>query len=182
MKSRLLVMFGIILIAWGASARAESTAFGDWFWDFSDNDDFVFAATMNSDGRILGQYCYYNEEYCIYVVSFGTLCTEGDKYPVLLNTETFSKSVEMVCGHIYKDANVFYFTDFDEIDSAVRSSPSIGYALAMKEGRFKVVRFSLSGSGKAIDAMREAAEPLWGGGENDSSRSKAKKFKSEEFL
>ena len=42
----------------------------EWQWNLS-GDEYVYAATVNSDGRTLGQYCYFSNNLCVYLVSLG---------------------------------------------------------------------------------------------------------------
>ena len=55
-------------------------------------------------------------------------------------------------------------------------SEIVGLAGAMKDGGFKVVRFSLLGSTRAISIMREGAKALSQGGGTEV------KLRSEEYL
>lgn len=137
------------------SAFAELKYNKDWMWD-STGDDFSYAATITSSGRILGQYCYLDSDSCIYTVSLGITCQEEESYPVLINSDTGVIKADMICGHKISNSNyAFYIKPFDAIDLKVRSASNIGFAVAMESGKFKVVRFSLSGSTYAIESMRE---------------------------
>lgn len=155
---RLLAMMALALSP--IAGLAETKMNKDWMWNL-DGSDGVYAATANRDGRILGQYCYFDNNTCIYTVSFGITCEKDSKYPVLVNSDTGAINVEMVCGHKMGgevDENAFYITPFDAIDNTVRNATNIGFAVAMESGRFKVVRFSLAGSTYAIETMRTFAD------------------------
>lgn len=136
-------------------AQAETKVNKDWMWN-TDGQDGVYAATANASGRILGQYCYFDDGNCVYTVSFGITCEEGEKFPVLVNSNTGVLNVDIICGHqMTSTENAFYITPFDAIDQTVRNASNIGFALAMESGQFKVIRFSLAGSTYAIEAMLE---------------------------
>jgi hypothetical protein len=139
--------------------HADSYSSKDWDYNLS-NPDYAWAATANNKGRILGQYCYYDEESCMYLVSFGTTCDEGAEYTALANTNNGAYSLNLICGHEYKKQNVFYVTPFKEIDSIVKDASIIGFALPLESGSFKVVRFSLRGSTYAIKMMRDGADAV----------------------
>ncbi len=73
--------------------------------------------------------------------------------------------------------NVFFIKPFDDVDNLIKQANNVGFAVAMEEGTFKVVRFSLSGSTYAIEMMRLGAEML-----NESKSNNKLKMRSEEYL
>lgn len=89
-------------------------------------------------------------------MSLGLKCDKGDRFTVLVNSTGGGATVELSCG---KD-NFLSFTDFDEIDAIVRKNSKVGFAIALTDGQFKAVRFSLEGSSHALDLMRLAAVKL----------------------
>ena len=141
--------------------------------------EYVYAATVNTDGRILGQYCYFSESSCVYLVSLGITCEPGSEYPSILNSSAGVADVRLVCGHMYQGENVFFIKPFDDVDNLIKQANNVGFAVAMEEGTFKVVRFSLSGSTYAIEMMRAGAEIL---NEAKQNKQQGKKVKSEEYL
>ena len=157
---------------------AEPQISKDWIWDLA-GDEYVYAATVNSDGRVLGQYCYFSDSSCVYLVSLGILCESGSEYPSILNSSAGVAEVRLVCGHMYQGENVFFIKPFDEVDNLVKQANNVGFAVAMEEGTFKVVRFSLSGSTYAIEMMRAGAELLNEAKQNNQQK---QKVRSEEFL
>lgn len=165
------------------AAHAESQTSKDWFWDVSDNfevagQDFIYAATVNADGRVLGQYCYISEGSCYYLVELGITCDTDSEYPSLLNSDKAAISINLVCGHkVDSGSNVFFIKPFDDVDNIVLSANSIGFAVAMEAGTFKVVRFSLSGSTHAIKMMTRGAEIL-----QESKSGTQRSLSSEEYL
>lgn len=155
---------------------AEVQISKDWVWDLS-GAEYVYAATINEDGRILGQYCYFSDSSCIYLVSLGITCKAGSEYPSILNSTAGVVDVKLICGHEYQGENVFIIKPFDDVDNLVKQADNVGFAVAMEEGTFKVVRFSLSGSNHAIEMMRLGAEML-----NERRSTNKEKVLSEEYL
>lgn len=147
----------------------------DWHWDLS-YSDYAYAATVNSDGRILGQY-YYADGSCVYLVSLGILCESGAEYPSILNSNTGAVDVRLICGDKYQGENVFFIKPFDDVDNIVLTASTIGFAVAMEEGTFKVVRFSLLGSTHAIKMMQLGAEII-----RKEKSENQQDVKSEEYL
>ena len=135
---------------------------GDWVWNI-DDPEAVHAGTENSAGNVLAQFCYPNDGSCIYVVSMGLDCKEGDSYTALVNTKSGATAIELLCGGEHdgeSGSHLLVFQNFEEIDELVRKNSQIGFAIALAEGEFKAVRFSLRGSSQALDLMRRAAERL----------------------
>ncbi len=154
----------IILTLLSFPAFSELQISNDWFWDLSlDNGEYVYAATYNGEGRILGQYCYLEEGNCIYIVSFGTVCDQGKEYPSILNSPAGVTEVRLICGHVFNGENVFYIKPFDDVDNLIKLASKVGFVIAMEADEFKVVRFSLAGSTHAIKMMRSGAEYLRNG-------------------
>jgi hypothetical protein len=165
---QVIAVLALALLAFPGLAQTKYSK--DWMWNTDDTSGY-YAATANESGRILGQYCYLSDNTCIYTVSFGITCEEGDKHPVLVNSNTGVLSVDIICGHkMSANENAFYITPFDAIDNTVRNASTIGFALAMESGRFKVVRFSLAGSTYAIESMLDEVAKRFsqdGGGARD---------------
>ncbi len=129
-----------------------------WVWDISDDKAFLFAVTANEAGNVVGQYCYLSTGNCLWIVSFGTYCEDGAKYPALVNTDNGSQSIELTCGKELKDgSSLMLFSDFDTMDNIVRSNSHVGFVMPMENNGFKAIRFSLKGSTGALDKMRAVA-------------------------
>ena len=171
------IILGLCIFTFPYFSFAEAQISKEWFWDMTSSDEYAYAATVNSDGRVLGQYCYYSESSCVYLVSLGIICADDSEYPSILNSDAGVVEVKLVCGHKNNDENVFFIKPFDDVDNLVLSASTIGFAVALEEGTFKVVRFSLSGSTHAIKMMRLGAEII-----NEEKSTNQQKAKSEEFL
>jgi hypothetical protein len=151
------MVFVIAGVAICLSAPGTLYAFGDWFYSFK-NKDFFLAATINAAGHLLGQYCYFESESCIYIIGIGITCTPGHQYPVLVNSDAGSSRVSFVCSHKYEDQYVLAINTFDDIDRVIRKATRVGFAVPMQNDDFKVARFSLRGAAQTIDFMLDAAE------------------------
>jgi len=154
---RNLVAVLVLVCALTSGARAGDFTSGDWVWNV-DGPEAFYAATENSAGQGLMQFCDINEGSCLYAVGFDTTCDEGATHPALVNTEETAASITLHCGKKLKDGtNLMFFEDFDQIDKIIRNATRIGFALPMQGDEFKAVRFSLKGSNEALDAMRKLA-------------------------
>lgn len=175
---RWIKKFMLVFLMIPASVFADPQVSKDWTWDLS-GGEYVYAATVNTEGRILGQYCYFSDSSCVYLVSLGILCKSGSEYPSILNSNAGVTEIRLVCGHMHKNENVFFIKPFDGVDNLLKQASNVGFAVAMEEGTFKVVRFSLSGSTYAIEMMRAGAEILH---ELKQKNQQKQKVRSEEYL
>ena len=128
----------------------------DWFWSNS-GESFDYAATANSAGDTLGQYCYVKSGNCIYLVSLNIACHTGHHYAALINSNTGAEPVTLICDKKDNDEYVMTFASFKSIDTVVKSAVEVGIAVPMKDGLFRVSRFALDGSNQAINQMRQDA-------------------------
>jgi hypothetical protein len=129
---------------------------GDWYWS-NDDGSFYWAATTNQADHILGQYCYFEGDACLYLVGMSIDCKVGEEYPALINSDAGAIQVTLICSHEFRKQKILAINSFDDIDRVVRNSTRIGIAVPLENDQFKVGRFSLAGSVKAIDRMRAAA-------------------------
>ena len=143
--------------------------FEDWVPNFDDKTMFL-AVTANTAGHIFGQYCYIEEQYCIYAIAIGINCKPGNEYPALINSDAGSGRVTLVCGGKVEDQHVLGVSGFDDIDRVVRKATRFGIAIPMKNDEFKVGRFSLRGAAETIDFMRTVAEKKMKGTPQNRSR------------
>jgi len=150
-------LFFLVVLMVTSLGQAKPRYSKDWVLDI-DGDDFLYASTLNSSRHILGQYCYLDSGNCMYLVDIGITCDKGYKTPALVNSNAGAVQVKLVCGHTYKKNNVLYIYPFDQIDTIVKQANYLSIAVPMENDRFKVSRFSLSGSTYAIELMRMAAE------------------------
>lgn len=144
----------VLLCIASSGLHAESYKSKDWEWGNS-GTEYLYAATTNSTGSSLGQYCYYESEDCYYLVSLGPNCKKENEYPALIGSDKGAIAVTLICSHKYKGRSVYMISPFEKIDTLVRQASRVGIAIPLESDSFKVVRFSLSGSTHAISTMRK---------------------------
>lgn len=149
----LFAVFWLLLLPRMASAEQISQ---NWVW--SVEQDYAFAATNNEQKRIFGQFCYYKTGLCAYIVDLGITCKKSDVFPSLVNTDAGARKFDLICGRRLHDSNALIIKPFRSIDSLVTHNKHIGFAVALRNGKFKVVHFSLLGSKEAIKMMRSYAK------------------------
>lgn len=140
------------------SSYAYAQKYDAWIVGPIDGDEGLYAATVNDSSGVLGQYCYTESNNCLWLIATDVTCEQESKYPVLVNADGGSAQMELVCLK-FENKPRYAFTDFKKIDEVIRSSSIyIGFAFPMESGHFKVSRFLLGGSLKAITMMRNKAE------------------------
>lgn len=145
------------------SAQAGET-YGSWSVALGDNSEFIYAATMNDSGALLGQFCYPDSGKCLWMLGMKTTCETGSEYPVLANTDTGAIQLKITCsGPLSNGFYLYAFTEFDAVDAAVAGGTRIGFAVPLQTDQFRVVRFLLSGAAAAIARMHEGARRLGSG-------------------
>lgn len=158
MANAIRSLMAVFLLMCVFSARAQTQFYGDWSTGQTSSGDGFYAATINDSGNVLGQYCFPSAASCVYLLGMVTRCTKGKQYPVLVNATTGSFETQVYCGGPLEIGRYQYvFTQFDLMDNAVKKGTLIGFAVPLADGRFKVVRFKLIGSSKAIAALRAIA-------------------------
>jgi hypothetical protein len=141
-------------------ASAQEKHFGSWTaGGLSGNERITFAATINDSGGVLGLYCFVSEGNCFWLLSNDVDCTEGNRYPVLVNADAGSSSQEIFCMKL-QGKRGYAFANFEAIDATVRASKRIGIAFPMADGYFSVSRFSLDGASAAISFMASLREAM----------------------
>ncbi|GAD89779.1 hypothetical protein VHA01S_027_00350 [Vibrio halioticoli NBRC 102217] len=151
-----LILLTLCLFYAGSALSAEK-AHKDWVID-TDGSEYFYAATLNNSGHVFGKYCYFESENCMYITGVDIKCTNGNKYPALVNSDSGSMNTTLHCGGRVEGQNVLIFENFDDIEATVKKSKQLGIAIPMENGKFKVSRFSMSGSTYSIDKMTKEAE------------------------
>lgn len=151
------ILVSVFAGAMSLAVPARAGTFGNWMVGSSSDGASLYAATINDSGNILGQYCSTDNAECIWLIAMTTGCEQGNKYPVLANSDSAASHLEVYCsgkldGGLYKYA----FTNFDLIDDLVRKGSKIGIAIPLQRDQFIVVRFDLAGSMQALTQMRAA--------------------------
>ena len=154
--SRMTVFLAVLFMVVGAGL-AHGQDYGDWTVDLK-NPSGYSVTTVNDSGRALGQYCFFENESCYWLIELDSHCEEDHKYPVLANGDTGAASLELICYGRLDDGGYGYaFTNFDQVDKIIQQSSRVGFAIPMQDDEFRVVRFNVRGATRAISAMSEAA-------------------------
>ncbi|MDH1054434.1 hypothetical protein [Aquipseudomonas alcaligenes] len=153
MKKTAIALFAIVFPI-TASAVDIVKSFGSWVVIKSENNQDLIAVTANDSGNFIGFRCFSSSKTCVHVLSANTSCEENAKYPILINSDYTSMSMDAICG-INGANHELYLTKYDEIHETLKKGNNIGFAIPMESGQFKVVRFNLNGSDKAMDYVEK---------------------------
>ena len=153
-KPTMRILLLLITLLASDSLFAEIQRYGSWLTN-TDSNDFVYAATLNENEHLFGQYCFPAEGACVWLLGFRTGCQQGDSYPALANSDSGAAHIEIICGGRLENGLYRYaLADFDTIDDLVKKGGRLGFAVPFKEDQFRLIRFDLTGARAAIDAIR----------------------------
>jgi len=135
----------------------------NWSYGRSNDNNSHWAGVLNDSGSAFMQRCSTGDGSCVWFIALSTVCEEKATFPMLVSSDEGAANILVLCaGAITSDGKLFYqyyLKDFDQIDKVVRgTSGPIGFAMSLKSGQFKVVRFDMTNAVKAVDSMRLLAE------------------------
>lgn len=137
----------LILTIFSIPSYAQKTRHQDW--NSTVRNGFYEAYTFNESDSSFGLFCM---EKCFYYVNMNVKCKEGDKYSALLATSNGSISVTLNCFAL-KERWISLIEPFDDVGVMIKGAETVGFAIALKSGKFNVSRFSLKGAQKAMETI-----------------------------
>ena len=151
-------VFLVGLLAFCGNASAQS--YGDWSVGASDDGTIVTAETINESGASFGLVCLTSDGDCMWSLDAQPDCEHGATYPIMANTDSGAYSLTMRCAKS-GSVKLLVFTDFAPLEEIVTNSQGrVGFAIPMKDGQFRVVRFSMSGAHKAAKQASDITASL----------------------
>lgn len=153
----------LILVLAFAPMSANAYKSGDWQVDIAGETSEAY--TVSDTGATFGILCAKKSASCVFYITSPTTCEQEATMPLIGNSDEGAISVTGTCT-ILDDAgrkvHVQVLSPFDTVELAVKMSRTIGFAMPLKDGQFRVYRFSLAGSATAITAVRQAASKASG--------------------
>ena len=147
MKRLIFLVFFLVL----CQSSLADQRFIDWSVTTTSNGNTIAATVQDNADKMLAYICYKKLNSCVHVLMADIACVDGQKYPVLVNSNTSALAMIGLCVAIENGKFELVLTEFDNIHRLLQQSSTIGFAVPMESGLFKVVRFSLNGSSKAMD-------------------------------
>jgi hypothetical protein len=139
-KGNVAGMLGSLLLCSVINAQTDT-----WMQDKSDDGTYLYAAVLNANGNVFGEFCYYATKTCIWQMSLETRCAENATAPILLNTDAGTAALTVQCNGLAKNGSYLYRFNWKELESAIKGSTTVGIAMALDGNNFKVYRFKLDG-------------------------------------
>lgn len=139
--------------------HAHADTYRHWETGIIEESGVAYAGTANESGSIIGQYCTLQDGSCVWTLGTSSACKDGNRYPVLANSDQGAGQLEVYCGkQLDKDLYQYVFTDFSKIDNLIRNGLRIGLALPLQSDNFVILRFDLGGATYAINSMNQIVE------------------------
>lgn len=154
---RYIALAAILAVVVPASALAQSSRHGDW--TVSADASGTEAATINKSGSIFGFACIVSIDRCIYYISTHTTCDQGASSAILISSDSGALASTINCIKL-GDSYYNSIQSTSDLATAISKGTTIGIAIPMESGQFKVVRFSLIGASVAIPAAATRAAEL----------------------
>jgi len=115
--------------------------------------DWIAGTYASGVNNFLGMRCFKKLGECGVVISSPVKCEDNAKYPMLVNSDTGSYSIEGTCiinGGKYEQL----LSPYDVISKAIYVDDGvIGIAVPLASGEFRAYRFSLYNAKRAIDEV-----------------------------
>jgi hypothetical protein len=138
------------------TAQADAQQIRDWTVSRFDNGMGV-ADTHNESGSVLGLACTSNGQCVVFMTPASQFqCVSGSKHPIFVNSNSGAALLQTVCARVPQKAKkriVLVFEDFEQVTKLILRDQMAGFCIPMTNGDFRVVRFSLNGSARALNSL-----------------------------
>lgn len=145
-------ILGVSLLLTALTASAQQ----QWRAGVMSENEGVYAGVTSESGVILGRYCTFKDDTCVWLIANDMGCTPANEYPALASAKS-SAHVNLVCVGLRADQTQhrYLIKPYDTIDALVNEGGVLGVAMVTESGNFRVFRFNLRGA-KAILEQADA--------------------------
>jgi hypothetical protein len=142
----------VFLVAAATGTHAQQT----WQAGVMTDNEGVYAGVTNDSGAILGRYCTFKDDSCVWMLVNDMGCKPANQYPALATAKT-SAHVSLVCAGLNpaRTQHRYFLKPYDTVDGLVGEGGVLGVAMVAESGNFRVFRFDLRGA-KAILEQADA--------------------------
>jgi hypothetical protein len=130
---------------------AQSVSYGDWLVHKELTD--IQIANTSSGTAVAGVICVVSAGKCSAYLGTDTACNEGVQTPMLINSAVGASVATATCTTLGTQ-KYNLFSEFGAVKDAFESGGVVGFAMPLRSGEFRVIRFNTRGATAAIrDAM-----------------------------
>jgi hypothetical protein len=127
-------------------------------WSVAKFDNgMAVAGTQNESGSVLGLACNSSGQCVVFMTPASQFqCVNGSKHPIFVNSNSGAALLQTVCARVPQGGKkriVLVFEDFEQVTKLILRDEMAGFCIPMTSGNFRVVRFSLSGSARALKSI-----------------------------
>lgn len=157
MKKSHATLLVLMMMGLAGRASAVSLTFGHWLVATSTDGNYSYAATVNRQGEVFGEFCAYRSASCRWLLAVRTSCRFGDVYPILANSSSGANPVAIFCvgavGHrIYGMA----LMNREKLEQSIAHAAQVGFAVPLDDGGFTVANFQLNGRVQATSFLQKS--------------------------
>lgn len=150
-------LLALLFVTVAGPASAASVTFGNWLVATSADGRNVYAATVNRQGEVFGEFCDYHSASCRWLLAVRTPCRFGDVYPILANSTSGANPIAIFCagamgGHAYGMA----LMNRRKLEASIAHSAHVGFAVPLAGGGFTVAQFQLEGRVQATSFLKKS--------------------------
>lgn len=143
------------LVLAGALVLANNTFAGDTEtigqWSINRGEGGSIASTTSDSGAIFGLICF-DDTACAYFINPLLSCIKDINVPALAAGEAGALGLSGTCTPLGDNRFIYIFNE--SLDEMIAGSGTIGIAVALEDGQFKVFRFNMNGSIQTIAKIR----------------------------
>ncbi len=146
-----------LLLAGAGRASAASVTFGHWLVATSADGRNVYAATVNGQGEVFGEFCSYRAASCRWLLTVRTPCRFGDVYPILANSRNGANPIAIFCtGALGRRSYGMALMNRRKLEASLAHSAQVGFAVPLNDGGFTVASFELKGHVQATSFLQKS--------------------------
>ncbi len=150
-----VISFCAVLFFAASLAHAEGVQFGTWqVIQASDSRDYIAVTGIDDYSKMLGYRCYADSQECAHILVADITCENEADTPLLINSDHSALAMNAICVDA-GDSHELLLTDFENTHTILLEANVVGFAIPMESGQFKVIRFSLQGSRKAMEYVEK---------------------------
>lgn len=159
MRHRLNFLVFIFAASACIAAPAQTLTYGTWQVSVEAQGTSVEASTVNESGSRLGLFCLVQVDKCIFYVTTQTTCTPNSTSTILVNADAGALTSSVTCTKL-GDSYFNVIQDTTDMNGVISESNSLGIAMPLQGGLFKVLHFNLSGASNAIKSAEQQTSNL----------------------